>query len=59
MTNIAIEHGHRNSEFSHEKMVIFQFVMLNYQRVLDNTSPWEVYGNDIHINQGFQDGIGG
>ena len=23
MTNIAIENGHRNSEFSHQKMVIF------------------------------------
>ena len=30
---IAIEHGHRNSGFTHEKMVIFQFATLVYQRV--------------------------
>ena len=32
MTNIAIENGHRNSEFSHEKWW-FSIVMLVYQRV--------------------------
>ena len=30
---MAIENGHRNSGFSHKKMVIFQFAMLVYQRV--------------------------
>ena len=32
MTNIAIENGHRNSGFSHEKWW-FSIVMLIYQRV--------------------------
>ena len=32
MTNIAIENGHRNSGFSHEKWW-FSIVTLNYQRV--------------------------
>jgi hypothetical protein len=35
---IAIENGHRNSEFSHEKWW-FSIVMLNYQRVI-----WIVHG---------------
>ena len=30
---IAIANGHRNSGFSHKKMVIVQFAMLNYPRV--------------------------
>ena len=41
MTNIAMENGHRNSEFSHEKWQ-FSIAMLNYQRV------WRIltrYGN--------------
>jgi hypothetical protein len=33
MTNIAIENGHRNSGFSHEKWW-FSIAMLNYQRVI-------------------------
>ena len=36
MTNIAIEHGHRNSEFSHEKLW-FSRVMLVYQTVVIST----------------------
>jgi len=36
MFNVAIENGHRNSGFSHEKWWIFQFAMLNYQRVSIN-----------------------
>ena len=30
---IAIENGHRNSVFSHEKWVDLSIAMLNYQRV--------------------------
>ena len=33
MTNIAIENGHRNSQFSHQQVVIFDIVISNYQRV--------------------------
>jgi len=33
MTNIAIENGHRNSGFSHEKWVDLSIAMLNNQRV--------------------------
>ena len=33
MTNIAIENGHRNSGFTHEKLW-FSIAMLNYQRVI-------------------------
>ena len=33
VTNITMEHGHRNSQFSHEKWWFF-IAMLNYQRVL-------------------------
>ena len=34
----AIENGHRNSEFSHEKKWWFSIAMLNYQRVPFNNS---------------------
>ena len=34
MTNIAIEHGHKNSEFSHEKNGDFHGKMLVHQRVV-------------------------
>jgi len=39
MTNIAIENGHRNSGFSHEKWWIFPSVMLNYKRVVGPLVP--------------------
>ena len=35
-SNIAIEHDHRNSGFSHEKMVILTIVMLVYHSVDEN-----------------------
>ena len=38
----AIENGHRNSGFSHEKWW-FSIAMLVYQRVLGKL--WEIYGN--------------
>ena len=41
MTNIAIENGHRNSGFSHEKWW-FSIVMLNYQRVFDQPSQLNI-----------------
>ena len=44
MTNIAMENGHRNSEFSHEKLW-FSIVMLNYQRVSSMENPLEIMGN--------------
>ena len=33
MTNIAVEHGHRNSELSHYCIFLFSIVMFVYQGV--------------------------
>ena len=44
MTDIAIEHGHRNGGFSHEKHVFFsQPAILNHQRVMENQKPKTLY----------------
>ena len=42
--DIAIEHDHRNSGFSHEKWVDLSIAMLNYQRVAESKSSFYVLG---------------
>ena len=55
MTNIAIEHGHRNSEFSHEKWW-FSIVTLVYQRAVWLLIPtwsgwwWLEHGDNLWLS---------
>ena len=46
-TNIAIENGHRNSGFSHYKMVIFHSKLLVHQRVFYKMDMGKPTGNQI------------
>ena len=49
MTNIAIEHCHRNSEISHENMLIFYSYVDVYQRVMGHC---QATFDEIHILPG-------
>ena len=48
MTDIAMANDHRNSEFSHEKMVIFQHAMFDYWSV-PSGNLLHNYGSNHHF----------